>query len=115
MCASPTPLEYLEYDEEDDDIFGFDIEETSGPSKPPLPAYNPAKPINRGAPTPTTAKPVPASISRKGKERVIIRDPQDRLDELRFMRISKQPKGTGKGAQSLKIITQNGEMTIAAS
>lgn len=39
----------------------------------------------------------------------MIKTPQDRLDELRFMRIHKQPRQTGKGAPSLKLITQNGK------
>jgi hypothetical protein len=109
MCASLTPLEYLEYDEEDDDLFGSDVEGTGGPSRLPLPAYNPAKPINSksqpiaGPRTPTS------SASVKGKERAVYKDPQDRLDELRFMRIYKEPKGSSRGAKSLKQIAQNGQ------
>jgi hypothetical protein len=97
-------MEYLEYDEEDgDNLFGSESEDNvkAGPST--LPTFNSAKPLNQGG--------IPLVGSLKGKERARAKDPQDRLDELRFMRMYKSPVHTGKGPRSLKEITQDGEFS----
>jgi hypothetical protein len=104
-------MEYLEYAEEDEDdnLFGSDKEDnaTAGPSS--LPTFNPAKPLSSAAQSLVG----PSAGSGTLKERAHARDPQDRLDELRFMRMYKSPPHTGKGARSLKHITQDGKFTVA--
>ena len=95
-------MEYLEYDEEEGlDLFGSDPEENAKAGPSTLPVFNSAKPLRQGG--------VPLVASPKGKERARAKDPQDRLDELRFMRMYKSPRHTGKGTRSLKDITQDGE------
>jgi hypothetical protein len=97
-------MEYLEYEEEEDDnLFGSDREDNAraGPSTSTLPSINPARSFNQ------TAQPLVGSL--KGKEKAISKDPQDRLDELRFMRMYKPQPVAGKGAPSLKQITQDGK------
>lgn len=116
MNNVPTPLEYLEYDEEnyqDDDIFGSDHEDgqsASGPSS--VPAFNTAKPLSANKPDPLISDPS-SSSSRKGKERARAKDPQDRLDELRFMRLPKPTQArTGQGVKPLRDITMSGMSTF---
>lgn len=112
---APTPLEYLEYDEQDEDnLFGSEPEEVqpiAGPSNPPsLPAYNSARPLGGRA---ETLIPAPSSSSSKGKERATAKDPQDRLDELRFMRLPKRVKpASGAGVMSLKDMTMSSASTM---
>jgi hypothetical protein len=107
-------MEYLEYaeEEEDDNLFGSDKEDnaTAGPSS--LPTFNPAKPLSSAAQS--LLGPTAGSGTLKGKERAHARDPQDRLDELRFMRMYKSPPHMGKGARSLKHITQDGKFIVAS-
>jgi hypothetical protein len=106
-------MDYLEYDEEEaDDLFGSETEDNAiaGPSKP-LPSFNPAQPIKNRA-EPLAAPPWAAPLVSKGKERAKMKSPQDRLDELRFMRMYKSPTHVCKGARSLKYITQDGTFTI---
>ena len=100
-----TPMEYLEYDEEQgDDLFGSDSEANAkAGSSTQLPTFNSAKPLNQGG--------IPLVGSLKGKEKARAKDPQDRLDELRFMRMYKSPVHTGKGPRSLKEITQDGQLS----
>jgi len=96
-------MEYLEYDEEQgDDLFGSESGDNAkaGPSTQ-LPTFNSAEPLNQGG--------IPLTGSLKRKEKARAKDPQDRLDELRFMRMYKTPVHTGKGPRSLKEITQDGE------
>jgi hypothetical protein len=98
------PMEYLEYDEEDgDNLFGSDSEDNAKAGPSTLPTSNSAKPLNQGG--------IPLVGSLKGKEKARAKDPQDRLDELRFMRMYKAPVHTGKGPRSLKEITQDGELS----
>lgn len=95
-------MEYLEYDEEEgDDLFGSDAEENAKAGPSTLPTSNSAQPLKQGG--------LPLVGSLKGKEKARAKEPQDRLDELRFMRMYKSPRHTGKGAPSLKDITQEGE------
>jgi hypothetical protein len=97
-------MEYLEYDEEDgDNLFGSESEDNAKAGPSTLSTSNSAKPLNQGG--------VPLVGSLKGKEKARAKDPQDRLDELRFMRMYKAPVHTGKGPRSLKEITQDGELS----
>lgn len=128
MCPAPTPLEYLEYDEEveeqqeddEDNLFGSDPEQesgdpiavpgsTAGPSTGSLERYNPARPLPSGAQgliTSSTRGGPPSSSSYKGKEKARPVDPRDRLEQLRFMRTPKNVRGPdSRGADSLKAIT----------
>ena len=104
-------MEYLEYaeEEEDDNLFGSDREDNAEAGPSSLPTFNPAKPLTSKAQSLLGSLAV--SGARKGKERAYGRDPQDRLDELRFMRMYKSAPHTGKGARSLKHITQDGMLT----
>jgi hypothetical protein len=95
-------MEYLEYDEEEDDnLFGSDVEDNARAGPSTLSSFNSAKPLNQLG--------LPLVASTKGKEKATVKDPQDRLDELRFMRMYKSPRHTGKGPRSLKGITQDGK------
>jgi hypothetical protein len=112
MSPSTAPLEYLEYDEEDqqdDDLFGSDhdnAQPSSGPST--IRAYNTAKPVGAKR-ADTLISSTSSPISRKGKERAHLKDPQDRLDELRFMRLPKPiQERTGRGVIPLKEIAMSG-------
>lgn len=114
-----TPLEYLEYDEQDDDnLFGSDPEDVqavAGPStSAPLPIYNTARQLGAQAAGLIPA-PSPAGSS-KGKERAQVKDPQDRLDELRFMRLPKPSMArSAKGVRSLKDTTMFGTSSSSSS
>lgn len=111
MCPASAPLEYLEYDEQeedDDDLFGEqeDSRPASGPSS--IPAFNTSRPLGANKADSLITGPS-SSSSRKGKERAPAKDPQDRLDELRFMRLPKPVQGrTGRGAMSLRDIAMSG-------
>lgn len=112
MNNVPTPLEYLEYDEEDDqddNIFGSDHEDGGSASRPSsVPTFNTAKPLSANRSDFLVSDPS-SSSSRKGKERARAKDPQDRLDELRFMRLPKPTQGkTGQGVRSLRDVTMSG-------
>lgn len=111
QVLSSYTMEYLEYaeEEEDDNLFGSDREDNAGAGPSSLPTFNPAKPLTSKAQSLLGSSAV--SGTRKGKERAHGRDPQDRLDELRFMRMYKSLPHTGKGARSLKHITQDGMLT----
>lgn len=118
MCPASTPLEYLEYDElegEDDDLFGSEPENgpsASGPST--IPTYNTARPVDANKADTLIPPPLTASASsRKGKERARAKDPQDRLDELRFMRIPQVTRPRpARGVMHLRDTTMSGKSHI---
>lgn len=112
---SDAPLEYLEYDEEnEDDIFGSDREDPQPSSSRPstITAYNTARPLSANKPDFLNSI-TSNSGSGNGKERAGIKDPQDRLDELRFMRLPKPSQArTGRGVMPLRDIAMSGARSL---